>query len=1414
MVKIVGDQFLGRQNIKRVDSNLKQDDIKSIQFAQIVDLLCHGEIQGIKDGNFNESVSKAYEQNIFLDDTKIQTLNGFQNFSDVKTDVRIGTADQPVLELITATENTTPVNREVDRSPLNAAITGVYLTNGTSDPQDTLNSNGDDSGYRLQGTLNRSNIELPGKTIIFIYSNSSHQFKVNEFVNFQNSNIASSNSVTRVTRRGVVTKSGLTDGKFIFIELTDDMEFSTSTDEAITDPRPGTAVTTVGTAVTTTSISSSAAAFDKLRVTLQFPDLSKTTQEGKIVSETAKFGIQILDNNGTTYFPVIDEKVTGIAVRGYTRDFEMSFKAAVRGSFRAPQDTYAGKFRFTFLEENFTNSFQVGNNLTFTFDDGPLQGQRFTASILTLDQIFDGSADRVKQTIVQTNLDISNLDVTNDEVYIGANSAGNFAEGRKPFSITISNVLSNFPLTIKVTRNMFDETDVRFRNQIVFQSFTEIKTETRPYNNFALVGLRFNAEQFGKYPTRKYLVQGTKIKIPAADTNGNTPVVVRDQAQANTLNLGDLKNFNFIHYPSNYVFNGTLTTTKFFTNDPAWILYDLLTTDKGFGQQIKEDGLDVFSFYEASRYSSTLITLSDDTKEPRFSCNAVLNKQKDAYETIRDFCSAMNAVPFYSVGSLKISQDRPTDPSYIFNLSNVSEAGFVYNSTAQKTKFTQCTVSYFDNEVQDLQVENVSLKDLHTNLTNVENAFGLVVKNLKTFGCTSRTQAIRAAKWFLLTQFLEGETVSFSITVESGVILRPGQVVAIQDPLKMGDRRGGRIVSATTDSNSTVITVDDVDNTNIGTTTGSDVLLSVILSTADTGSDNRKNLQTAEKYIETKEVEGINLANKTITTSPFRVNPKNNSVFVLDRQSSNVSVLPKYRVIGIAEDKNAATYSVTAVLYNENIYSLVEDVDNTVEDVPKELIKIPEPPKNLNAIESIILQNNRATVLINVAWQPISGVKEYLLEYQVDGVDNIQRIRTSQISYDIFNAQAGLYSFAVRSINALGQQGNQTIEFTKTFLGKTKAPDPVQSLTMEVINDENMLLKFDKSTEADVTHGGNVMYHYDSKTDGSGTFNPTKTDSFDGNSTQIVVPKLEGEHMLKFRDDGGRDSLTATSIIINSNAGSNPDYLFIEETPTATVKQILEHNTSPKFNGFKFNTSYNSTLDALILDSTTITVGENSVTAVKTSGSYLFDGILDLKASATVKLEKLFSAIGFLPSNLWDARLGNVDTFRSWDSDTNESFDVSGVLKVQTTNAAPASSAYAVSDFNNRKFIEVTNTTFTARGFRFVLEIASTNQTQNIQIKELGCTVKIKRRTDSSVNKISTLNNALKTVNFTKAFFSGDSSLSLDNLVPTVEITVYDSSANDILSVTNITNSSFQIEITNGGSRQVREFNYIAVGYG
>ena len=121
---------------------------------------------------------------------------------------------------------------------------------------------------------------------------------------------------------------------------------------------------------------------------------------------------------------------------------------------------------------------------------------------------------------------------------------------------------------------------------------------------------------------------------------------------------------------------------------------------------IDPDTLDVYSFYSASAYASTLITDPiTNTTEPRFSCNVILNQKNDAYSLINDLCSVMNAMPFYSNGSLQISQDRPTntstntsDAQYIFNNSNITEEGFTYQGVGQRTKYTEVEVAYFDNE--------------------------------------------------------------------------------------------------------------------------------------------------------------------------------------------------------------------------------------------------------------------------------------------------------------------------------------------------------------------------------------------------------------------------------------------------------------------------------------------------------------------------------------------------------------------------------------------------------------------------------------------------------------------------------------------------------------------------------------------
>ena len=52
---------------------------------------------------------------------------------------------------------------------------------------------------------------------------------------------------------------------------------------------------------------------------------------------------------------------------------------------------------------------------------------------------------------------------------------------------------------------------------------------------------------------------------------------------------------------------------------------------------------------------------------------------------------------------------------------------------------------------------------------------------------------------------VEREVVSFATSIDAGVVVRPGQIIEIADPVRSGERRGGRITAATTNS----VTVDD-----------------------------------------------------------------------------------------------------------------------------------------------------------------------------------------------------------------------------------------------------------------------------------------------------------------------------------------------------------------------------------------------------------------------------------------------------------------------------------------------------------------------------------------------------------------------------------------------------------------------------
>jgi len=995
---------------------------------------------------------------------------------------------------------------------------------------------------------------------------------------------------------------------------------------------------------------------------------------------------------------------------------------------------------------------------------------------------------------------------------------------------------TSFPVTIRVNRTTDDSTDSFLNDSFQWSSFTEIINESRPYANSAHVGLRFDAETFPSVPSRMYKVRGTLIKIP---------------------HNGTVRADGSISYSG--TFNGTLKTDKEYSNDPAWVLYDLLTTSKGFGDHIDTTQLDVFSFYSASVYCSEQVDDMTGTgnTEARFSTNVVLNTQRDAYSLINDLSSVMRVMPFYSAGVINISQDRPTDPSYIYNLSNVTSEGFSYSNSSKSTKATVVNVGYFDNETQSIDYETV--ED-----TALQVKYGVVVRNLKGFATTSRGQAARLGKWFLYTQSNEAEICSFKTSIESGTIVRVGTIISVQDPMRAGVRRGGRIKTGVS---TTQIVVDDSNNTDL--VTSDSATLSVILS---------------DGTLETKTISSISGTTITVSTA-FSSVPQANSVWVIENTSLS---LQTFRVFSVKE-VNQLEYEIQAVAHNSSKYANVEDGSTLQSKTITTLTALKPSPSGLSATEQIVVLNNRAVSKLFIQWQPVSGVTEYMIQYRFKN-ENFISERITRPDFTIFETLLGSYEVRVFSYNALGKPSTTPATTTFTTVGKTAVPADVQNVKIEPLSDQFVRLRFDQSTDVDVVHGGNVVIRSSNLTTGS-----TFTNSVDvlpalsGNVSESIVPNIvNGTYHLKFKDDGGRLSSGDASVTMIQ---TEPNAL-----PKLTVLTDREDLDSPPFQGTKDDCFFSDDVNGLVLGSL-ITLDDEAdfdsiadfdfIGAVDiTGGSYDFANTLDLGGKQPLRLRRHFVTQGFYPNDLIDRRTANIDTWTDFDAAT--AFNVGASLLVATTDLDPdlsvsatyeqsgttititkTSHGYSVGDFvvidftagsatdgnyeiisvpsantftvtsatsatissgtsctygaNFTQFNPFVNGTYVARGFKFKCEMDSDDPAQSIEIDQLGYTAELESRTETSLGNAGATNGLIssgtstKSVTFTNSFFTGQSgtSIAANSVLPSIGITIENAEQGDFFALSSISSTGFNIDIKDKNENHVnRNFKYAATGFG
>ncbi|WP_283125255.1 TipJ family phage tail tip protein [Providencia stuartii] len=318
------------------------------------------------------------------------------------------------------------------------------------------------------------------------------------------------------------------------------------------------------------------------------------------------------------------------------------------------------------------------------------------------------------------------------------------------------------PFGVRIVRITEDSTSDKLQNNTMWSSYTEITDIIQTYPGSAVAGLTFESEQFGnQFPRRNYLVKGRIIQVP-------------DNYDPETRTYSGI--WSGVFKPA-------------YTNNPAWVLRDLLTHPTyGMGKRLNIAMVDKFALYVIAQHNDQLVPDGFGGKEPRATCNAYITDLRKAHDVISDLCSMMRLMPVWNGQQMTFVQDRPSDTVWPYTNANVINGRFNYSFSPLKARHNIIEVRFIDpSNGWKTSIEQVSDDTLIAK-------FGPNVLRVDAFGCTSRGQAHRYGLWILATERLESQTVDFSVGAE-GLRHLPGDIIEIMDNDWVSEQVGGRLLA-------------------------------------------------------------------------------------------------------------------------------------------------------------------------------------------------------------------------------------------------------------------------------------------------------------------------------------------------------------------------------------------------------------------------------------------------------------------------------------------------------------------------------------------------------------------------------------------------------------------------------------------
>ncbi|MGY2258105.1 host specificity protein J [Pseudomonas sp. SDO55104_S430] len=609
---------------------------------------------------------------------------------------------------------------------------------------------------------------------------------------------------------------------------------------------------------------------------------------------------------------------------------------------------------------------------------------------------------------------------------------------------------------IRAYRTSPDSTSAALQNRTFFDSYTLLWDEKLRYPNTMIVGLSIDAQQFASIPRMAFMVRGLKVLVPS--------------------------NYNPATRSYSGSWNGSFT--RAWTDNPAWVWYDMLTNTRyGLGSLLDSALIDKYALYSIAQYCDALVPNGYGGYEPRFTCNLALTTQQDAWKLVNDMVSVFRSICFWAGGTLTAVQDAPRSSRYLFNNSNVVGGDFSYQSVANDQRYNVAAVTWNDPTQQYKQsVEIVERPELIVKWGRIQQSDVVAV------GCTSRGQARRLGRWLL---YAENEAVTFAVGAD-GAIPLPGDIIDIADANRAGARNGGRLLSGSTAS--TLLLDAPIGMSGAGT-------VSVVMADG--------------AFAKASVTVGAGATSITVSpplaSAPLASAPWCFSTPALETQ--------KFRIIGVSEGDDG-TYAISAVAYDADKFNQVEygtpDVDNPISNVN---LAAPDAMGPLTFLESLYdTGTGLAAARLSVSWTPPARAMRYQIEVKKPGGnwEYVTEIATPAIDFD--SASSGLWSLRITPKSVLGLAGPTSIQ-TYTAQALLAPPGALVDLRLDVINSV-ATLAWEPVPELDVKLGGSINIRHSRNTAATWDSALPLTEVA-GRSTSTVVSLLPGKYLARAVDSSG-----------------------------------------------------------------------------------------------------------------------------------------------------------------------------------------------------------------------------------------------------------------------------------------------------